>query len=50
MIANGKDDVLKALGPDGAKTIREGTTKNYPLYERLSNRILGNFVQFLKVY
>lgn len=50
MVAAGKDDVTKVLGSDGEKQIREGTTKNYPLYERLSNRILGNFVQFLKVY
>jgi hypothetical protein len=38
------------LGADGENQIREGTAKHYPMYERLSNRILTNYVQFLKVY
>ena len=50
MVAAGKEDVTKVLGPDGEKQIRDGTAKHYPMYERLSNRILTNFVQFLKVY
>ena len=50
MLANAKEDVQKALGPDGAKKIREATTKYYPMFERLGNKVLGNFVQFLKMY
>jgi GMP synthase (glutamine-hydrolysing) len=45
-----KDDVIKVHGEEGIQKIREETTKNYPMYERLGNRILRNFVQFLKVY
>ena len=50
MLNSGKDDVVKVLGVDGATKIREETVKNYPMFERLGNKILGNFVQFLKVY
>ncbi len=50
MIAHGREDVTKVLGPDGEKKIREDTARNYPRYEQLSNRIIRNFVQFLKVY
>jgi GMP synthase (glutamine-hydrolysing) len=50
MIVNGMEDVDKVLGADGAKNIREDSVKYYPKYERLGNKILGNFVQFLKVY
>jgi GMP synthase-like glutamine amidotransferase len=50
MLSAAKDDVIKVHGEDGASKIREDTKKYYPMYERLGNRILGNFVQFLKVY
>lgn len=50
MLANGKEDWLKVLGPDGEKKIREDTAKYYRRYARLGDRILGNFVEFLKVY
>jgi GMP synthase (glutamine-hydrolysing) len=50
IVAGGKDDLLKVLGPDGQKKIAEDTARYYPQYERLGNRILKNFVQFLKVY
>jgi GMP synthase (glutamine-hydrolysing) len=50
MLAHGKDDVLKVLGPDGASKIREETKKNYPRYVRTSERVIQNYVQFLKVY
>jgi GMP synthase (glutamine-hydrolysing) len=50
MLANGKEDVVKALGPDGEKKIREDTSKYYPHFERMGNKVLGNFVQFLKIY
>ncbi len=50
MLSGAKDDVTRVLGEDGVKKIRDETAVNYPMYERLGNRILGNFVQFLKVY
>ena len=50
MVAAGKEDIVRALGPDGERKIVEDTEKHYVRYERLTNRILGNFVQFLKVY
>jgi hypothetical protein len=30
--------------------VREETAKHYPMLERLGNKVLGNFVQFLKMY
>lgn len=39
-----------ALGADGASRVREETRMLYPRHERLGNRILRNFVQFLKAY
>ncbi len=50
MLANSKDDLAKNLGPTGEHKIREDTTKHYPHFERMGNKILGNFVQFLKIY
>ena len=48
MVANGSAELAKA-GVDGA-TIRSETATNYPTYQRLGDRLLRNFVQFLKVY
>jgi GMP synthase-like glutamine amidotransferase len=50
VVAEGKTDVLKVLGPDGAAKIFADTAKYYPRYARLGDRIIKNFVQFLKVY
>jgi GMP synthase-like glutamine amidotransferase len=50
MVAAGKDDIDRVLGPGGADQIRADTEKHYPRYERLTNRVLQNFVQFLRVY
>lgn len=50
MLSTSKEDVVKVLGPDGVQKIRDDTVKYFPMYERLGNRVLGNFVQFLKVY
>jgi GMP synthase (glutamine-hydrolysing) len=44
------EDAQKALGPDGLNQIRQQTAEHYPRYERLGNRNLLNFVQYLKVY
>jgi hypothetical protein len=49
VLANDKEGVAM-LGPDGAAKVREGTGKFYPRYARLGDRLLQNFVQFLKAY
>jgi GMP synthase (glutamine-hydrolysing) len=49
LLASDKDGVA-ALGPDGVAKVREGTGKNYRRFARLGDRLLGNFVQFLKAY
>jgi GMP synthase-like glutamine amidotransferase len=50
LVSNRKEEVTRVLGPDGEARIREETKKHYPRYERLGNRILNNYVQFLKAY
>jgi hypothetical protein len=50
ILSAGKEDVIKVLGPDGETRIRQDTAKNYPEYARLGDKLLENFVQFLKVY
>jgi GMP synthase (glutamine-hydrolysing) len=50
VIAAGRQDISKVLGPDGEKTIRAETAKHYPRYARQGERLVRNFVQFLKVY
>ena len=50
MINAGKQDITKVLGSEGEKTLREETKKYYPRYARQGERLLRNFVQFLKVY
>jgi GMP synthase-like glutamine amidotransferase len=50
VVANASDKEKQALGEDGLARLRDETPKFYPRYERLGNRVLQNFVQFLKVY
>jgi GMP synthase (glutamine-hydrolysing) len=50
MLANAGEDVQKVLGADGIKKIREDTPRHYPRHARLGNRVIQNFVQYLKVY
>ena len=50
LLANRKEDVTKVLGPDGEQKIRDDTRKYYPRHARLGDRVLQNFVQFLKAY
>src|SRR4051812_20630704 len=47
-LANAGEDVIKAIGSDGIKKIREETPRNYQRHARLGNRIMHNFVQYLK--
>jgi GMP synthase (glutamine-hydrolysing) len=50
VLAARKQDIAKALGPDGEKKIRQDTEQFFPAYAAAGERILRNFVQFLKVY
>jgi GMP synthase-like glutamine amidotransferase len=50
LATNRKEDLTRVLGADAEAKIREETKKYYPRYERLGNRILNNYVQFLKAY
>ena len=50
LLANRKEDVAKVLGAGGEAQIRDDTRKYYPRHARLGDRILQNFVQFLKAY
>lgn len=40
----------QVLGQNGAQQIKDDTAKFYPRHARLGDRILTNFVQFLKAY
>lgn len=50
LVAGNKDQLTQVLGPGGEQTIRQDTERHYPRYARLGDRLLSNFVQFLKVY
>lgn len=50
IVSNRREDVNRVLGADGEAKIREETKQFYPRYERLGNRVLNNYVQFLKAY
>ena len=50
LVANRKEDVTKVLGPAGEQKIRDDSARYYPRYARLGDRVLQNFVQFLKAY
>jgi GMP synthase (glutamine-hydrolysing) len=50
LVAGNREQVTQVHGADGEKALRLDTEQYYPRYARLGDRILGNFVQFLKVY
>jgi GMP synthase-like glutamine amidotransferase len=50
VIANDRETWTSVLGPDGDKKIQYETSQNYRRYARLGDRLLTNFVQFLKAY
>jgi GMP synthase (glutamine-hydrolysing) len=50
MVANASEAEQNALGPGGIEQVREQTPRHYPRYARLGDRVLQNFVQFLKAY
>jgi GMP synthase-like glutamine amidotransferase len=45
-----REDAIKVLGSDAVQKIREETKQFYPRHARLGDRVLTNFVQFLKAY
>lgn len=50
MLTQCGDEVTRVHGSDGAAKIREDTVKYFSRYEQLSDRLLRNYVQFLKMY
>jgi len=50
MLEHGKNELAEANGSGADAKVREDTKKYLPRYARLGDRILGNFVQFLKQY
>lgn len=44
------EDAAKALGEGGERQIRQDTGRYYARYARMGEKIIGNIVQFLKVY
>jgi GMP synthase-like glutamine amidotransferase len=50
ILSAGQQDLVKVLGPDGPSKIRQDTETNHRECARLGDKLLSNFVQFLKVY
>ncbi len=50
LLAGDAETARRALGPDGAARVTEETRLHFPRHARLGNRILENFVQYLKAY
>lgn len=50
ILVNDRENLVKVLGSDGEAKIRQETPRHYPKYQRLGDRILRNFVQYVKVY
>ena len=50
LVAGNREQLQQVHGSDAEKTIRSDTEQHYKRYQRLGDRILANFVQFLKVY
>lgn len=50
LTAGNRQQAIDVLGPDAEQIIRTGTEQHYARYERVTNKILENFVQFLKAY
>jgi GMP synthase (glutamine-hydrolysing) len=49
ILTSGKEELAK-IGPDAEAKTREATAKNFSRYRRLGDRVITNFVEFLKVY
>lgn len=50
LLASDSQSITQALGADAISKVQEETKKNYTRYARLGERLLKNYVQFLKAY
>ena len=50
VVASNREEARAVLGADAETRIRQDTAKYYRRYARLGDRVLQNFVQFLKMY
>jgi GMP synthase (glutamine-hydrolysing) len=50
LVAGNREQLAQVHGSEGEQRIRQDTEKYYPRYARMGDRVLGNFVQFMKVY
>ena len=50
VLGNASEAARNALGSDGIAKIKSDTEKLYPRHERLGNKIIENFIEFLKIY
>ncbi len=50
LVAGNREELIKVLGADGESKLKADTETHYQRYERVTNKILGNFVQFLHAY
>lgn len=50
IFANETETIAGTLGPDNAAKLRDETAKHYARYARAGERLLHNFVQYLRAY
>ena len=50
IFANETETITRTIGADGERKLREDTSKNYSRYSRAGDRILQNFVQYLRAH
>jgi GMP synthase-like glutamine amidotransferase len=50
MVSTGQEDIARVLGPDGQRQIQQDTVRYYRHYRRMGDRIVQNFIQYLKLY
>ncbi len=50
LVANDRETATQVLGPDAESKVREETKRNYAAYARAGEKLVLNFVQYLKAY
>jgi GMP synthase-like glutamine amidotransferase len=50
VMAANRDETRAVLGAEADTRVRQDTARYYSRYARLGDRVLQNFVQFLKMY
>ena len=50
LVAGNREQLIQVLGQDGEAKIKADTDLHYSRYERVTNKIIQNFVQFLRAY